>query len=372
MEKELTDIALTSDKYTVIFDNAPTAIALVNKDGFLIDCNPKMEYLLGYKKKEIVGEHFGKWIHKDFIDAVRRDLDKIISGGASYAEYVFVKKDGSNIDVGINSNSVRDKNNKFIHTICFLRDIGEEKKYEAAMREITDELQHNNEELEQFAYVASHDLQEPLRVVSNYCEMLRDKCDDCPMRDEETDKWLTYTSEATDRMRKLIKELLDFSRVGRKDKPFEECNIGEIIEDVQNDFKMLIKETDAIIEVEKNMPSINCIKFRIRQLFYNLISNAIKFRGEKDPYINISFCEDSNGYIFCIKDNGIGISPKYFDRIFGIFKRLYSREEYPGTGIGLALCKKIVETHNGRIWVESKENKGASFYFTFPKILESD
>lgn len=359
---------LALDKYTTIFKNAPTAISLVDENGILIDCNSKMEELLGYDKSEIVGENFKKWIHPDFYSLGQRQLDKIINYGiSSYTEYVFIKKGNININVSVNSASVKDEIGNFVHTICFLRDIGEDKKYEEAMKEVADELQHSNQELEQFAYVASHDLQEPLRVVSNYCEMLRDKCKDCSKKDEETEKWITYTIDATIRMKNLIKELLDFSRVGRKDKPFEKADINKIIKNAVNDFKVLIAETNAVIEVEDNFPVINCIEFRIGQLFHNLISNAIKFRGKKIPNINISFCEEGEHYLFCVKDNGIGISSKYFDRIFGIFKRLYSRDEYPGTGIGLALCKKIVETHNGTIWVDSHVNKGASFYFTLPK-----
>ncbi len=240
-------------------------------------------------------------------------------------------------------------------------------KQDNKIRNIAIELRHKNEELEQFAYVASHDLQEQVRVVSSYCQLLEEKCKECEKMDGETKKWINYIVEATERMKVLIKELLDFSSIGTKDKPFEDIDLNKIIKNVEKDLKFLIKDTNTKIIIEKPLPTINGIKFRIRQLFYNLINNSIKFKSDKDPLIEISFCEKDNKWLFCIKDNGIGISSKYFDRIFGLFKRLYSREEYPGTGIGLALCKKIVETHNGRIWVGSKVNKGASFYFVLGK-----
>ncbi len=237
------------------------------------------------------------------------------------------------------------------------------------IKNIEIELRHSNEELEQFAYVASHDLQEPLRVVSSYCQLLKERCKECENMNEETKKWINYIIEATERMKTLIKELLDFSSIGKKDKPFEDIDLNKIIKNVEKDLKFLIKDTNTKIIIEESLPVINGIKFRIKQLFYNLINNSIKFKSDKDPLIEISFCEeeDNNEWLFRVKDNGIGISSKYFDRIFGLFKRLYSREEYPGTGIGLALCKKIVETHNGKIWVESKVGKGASFYFTLKK-----
>ena len=235
------------------------------------------------------------------------------------------------------------------------------------IEEVAIKLKYKNEELEQFAYVASHDLQEPLRVVSSYCQLLKERCKECENMNEETKKWINYIVEAADRMKTLIKELLDFSSIGIKDKPFEDIDLNKIIKSVEKDLKILIEETDTKIIIKEPLPVINGIKFRIKQLFYNLINNSIKFKSEKTPLIKISFCEEDKEWLFCVKDNGIGISSKYFDRIFGLFKRLYSREEYPGTGIGLALCKKIVETHNGKIWVDSKINKGSNFYFTLKK-----
>jgi light-regulated signal transduction histidine kinase (bacteriophytochrome) len=172
------------------------------------------------------------------------------------------------------------------------------------------------------------------------------------------------------RMRTLIKELLDFSRVGRRDKPFENVSVEEVIQEALTDYQMVIKDNDAKIVIGDNLPTIFAIRFRIKQLISNIISNSLKFRSDKQPVINIDYCIDHDHWLFCIKDNGIGIDPQYFDRIFGIFKRLYSRDEYPGTGIGLALCKRIVETHGGKIWVDSEENKGTCVYFTIPRHMK--
>ena len=188
--------------------------------------------------------------------------------------------------------------------------------------------------------------------------------------DEESKKFFDYIINSSFRMKTLIKELLDYSRVGRRDKPFERIDLQKLVEEVLSDFNMLIEDSGAEIIVESRMPSIFAIRFRIKQLIYNLVSNSLKFRGEDNPIIRIGCCEDttnSNCWLFYVKDNGIGIEPKYYDRIFGVFKRLYSREEYPGTGIGLALCKRIVETHGGKIWVDSTVGKGTFMYFTIAK-----
>jgi PAS domain S-box-containing protein len=232
-----------------------------------------------------------------------------------------------------------------------------------------EELRKANEGLEEFAYITSHDLQEPLRTVFAYSQLLKNSCYD--RLSEEEQKFLNYLMSGSQRMKILVKELLDYSRVGksRDASGIERVNIGMLLDEIFEDSQVYIKETNAIITVQKHMPTIIGSRLRIKQLFHNLISNALKFRGQQQPIIKIGYREldDANYWEFYVEDNGIGIDPQFHDRIFGIFKRLYSREEYPGTGIGLALCKKIVETHAGDIWVESEANKGTIIYFTIAK-----
>ena len=352
-----------------IFEAAPAAISFVDAEGFLIDCNSKMEDLIGYKKEEITGEHFQKWIHPDYHDKGQSNLNLLMEDNISHSvEYRFVKKDGQIIDVSVDSTSMRDKNNNFTHTICYLTDVTENKKSGIALEELAKELKKSNLELEQFAYVASHDLQEPLRVVSSYCQLLKEK--HYSHMDEDGRKYIDYAIDATLRMKILIKELLDFSRVGRKDEPFEEVKISDIIKEVLSDYEMAIDETEAEIIIENgDLPVICAIRFRIKQLLSNLLSNALKFHSDKKPIIRIGCCDEDDNWLFYVKDNGIGIESQYFDRIFGIFKRLYSRDEYPGTGIGLALCKRIVETHGGKIWVDSDADEGTWIYFTISKNI---
>lgn len=240
---------------------------------------------------------------------------------------------------------------------------------EKTLREAAKELNEKNRELEQFAYITSHDLQEPLRIIRIYSQFLHDKF--CGEFNDEDHKYFKYVTDAVERMRNLIKELLDFSRVGRKDKPFEIIKIANIIDEVKENLEIAIKESNAqiIIDDPFNIPIINGVRIRIIQLFYNLIHNSIKFRSEKDPIINIGFKEEVSHWLFYIKDNGIGIEEQYYDRIFELFKRLYSRDKYPGTGIGLALCHRIVEFHGGNIWVDSTVGEGSTFYFTISKSI---
>jgi len=264
------------------------------------------------------------------------------------------------------------ENNSFLH---YSIDITDARRSEQNLIESARELKASNEELEQFAYIASHDLQEPLRVVSTYCQLIdiftTTNCTE-GMEEEkkkELKRYIDFTKDATNRMRFLIKDLLEFSRVGRADDNYEMVDIDRIIKDAISDFDVAIKEYNAIIEYT-DMPIIMAKRRRIGQVFHNLISNAIKFRSDKNIIIEIDVEERKNDWLFSVSDNGMGIDDKQQERVFGIFKRLHSREEYPGTGIGLALVKKIIENHGGEIWLESSIDEGSTFFFTIPKSWE--
>ncbi len=224
----------------------------------------------------------------------------------------------------------------------------------------TGELVIANKDLEQFAYIASHDLQEPLRTVMNYMKVLEE--DYLKILDDNALKYIHFVSQAVARMSILIKSLLHFSRLGRNSKlHYVDCSI--LIAEVISDLGTLIKTSKAIIEVT-DMPKLNVYEIELRQLFQNLITNAIKFqKKEVQPRIKISSKKISGQWRFSVSDNGIGIDPKHFDQIFDIFQRLNTQEEYEGTGIGLANCKKIVQLHQGKIWIESIIGQGTTFYF---------
>ena len=227
------------------------------------------------------------------------------------------------------------------------------------------ELELKNEELSQFVHLVSHDLKEPLRTISSFTKFIEREYDG--KFDEKTSQYMSFISESTVRMRNLIDDLLDYSSI-RKGNKMKEVDCRELVEVIQQDLEAVIKDTNAIIEVGE-LPKVQGFQTELRLLFQNLISNGIKFRKpDTVPKIIISARED-DGWIFAVKDNGIGVADEHKAKIFNVFQRLHARSEYEGTGIGLAHCKKIVELHNGEIWIDSKPGEGSTFYFTIPNQL---
>ena len=241
----------------------------------------------------------------------------------------------------------------------------EEKEKRAAELIVANkELAVSNTELEQFAYVASHDLQEPLRMVSSFLNLLEKRMDG--QLDDTSRQYIHFAVDGAMRMKKLILALLEYSRVGTNKEDFAPVDLNEVVQYVTNVLDENIKKNTALITF-KFLPVITANKTLITHLFLNLVNNALKYHGDKEPEIEVGSTEDKDWYIFYVKDNGIGIDPKFFDKIFIIFQRLHNKNEYSGTGIGLAICKKIVEIHKGKIWVESEAGKGSTFYFSIPK-----
>jgi signal transduction histidine kinase len=230
-------------------------------------------------------------------------------------------------------------------------------------RRAEEELARSNKELGQFAYVASHDLQEPLRMVTSYVQLLarryRGKLDG------DADEFIAFAVNGATRMQQLINDLLTYSRVGTRGKEFEPTDCEIILQQSLKNLQIAVEEKQAIVSHDP-LPTLMADHVQLGQLFQNLIGNALKFQGAEPPHVHVSANRNGNGWVFSVRDNGIGIALEYAERIFVIFQRLHSLEKYPGTGIGLAVCKKIVERHGGRIWVESDPGKGATFYFTLP------
>lgn len=234
-----------------------------------------------------------------------------------------------------------------------------------ALEETVTELRRSNADLQQFAYVASHDLQEPLRMVASYTQLLAKRYKG--KLDADADDFIGYAVEGANRMQRLINDLLAYSRVTTQGRVFEQVDCNQILDDVLSNLRMAVEESQAVVTHDA-LPAVTADDGQLGQLFQNLIGNAIKFRGEEPPRVHISAELRNNEWQFSVLDNGIGVDPQYAERIFVIFQRLHNREEYPGTGIGLALCKKIVERHGGRIWVKAPIGRGAIFYFTLPVV----
>lgn len=257
------------------------------------------------------------------------------------------------------------ENNKLKYMIGYGIDITERKQIEIKLSEALENIQKSNSELEQFAYVASHDLQEPLRMVTSFLSQLEKKYGQA--LDDKAKEYIFYAVDGAKRMRQIILDLLEFSRVGRTNESIKEININEIVEEIKVLHGKQIEELNAIIHVEK-LPVLKNFKTPIRQLFQNLIGNSLKYhKKDTPPEISITSKDNGDVWEFCIKDNGIGIDPQFFDKIFTIFQRLHNKDEYSGTGIGLAITKKIIDNMGGKIWVESMIDNGSSFYFTIPK-----
>jgi light-regulated signal transduction histidine kinase (bacteriophytochrome) len=244
----------------------------------------------------------------------------------------------------------------------------ERKKVEEALRRRTDELARSNAELEQFAYIASHDLQEPLRMVSSYVQLLAKRYRG--KLDQDADDFIGYASDGASRMQKLINDLLAYSRVGTRAKSFEEVNLEMALAQALENLQLAIKEKNAIVTHDPLSVAYGD-SGQLTQVFQNLIDNAIKFRSEEPPRVHVSARLEGDEFVCSVQDNGIGIAPEYPNRLFLLFQRLHTRKEYPGTGIGLAICKRIVERHGGKIWVESRPGEGSTFYFRIPTTQRS-
>ncbi|WP_126665023.1 PAS domain-containing sensor histidine kinase [Haloterrigena salifodinae] len=240
----------------------------------------------------------------------------------------------------------------------------ERQRYERQLGETVDELEASNERLEQFAYAASHDLQEPLRMVSSYLSLVENRY--AADLDSEAEEFIAYAVDGADRMRQMIDGLLEYSRIDTQGEPFEPVDLEAVLEDVLTDLQMMIEESDAEITVD-SLPRVRGDESQLRQLLQNLLSNAIEYSGDEPPRVEVTAQRCGRMWRFSVEDEGIGIDPDDADRIFRVFQRLHSREEYDGTGIGLALCRRIVERHGGEIWVESESGEGATFSFTLSR-----
>jgi light-regulated signal transduction histidine kinase (bacteriophytochrome) len=248
-----------------------------------------------------------------------------------------------------------------------IEDITERKRTQQQLADRAEELARSNAELEQFAHIASHDLQEPLRMVSSYCQLLKSRYH--ATLDDKANDFIDFAVGGAKRMQTLINDLLAFSRVGTAKTDFVATDCNALMGPVLANLELAIREHNVEIVCGK-LPTVMADETQIAQLFQNLIGNAIKFGREDNPRVEIGAQKRKHDWLFSVQDNGIGIDPNFSERIFVIFQRLHTRSEYPGTGIGLAICKKIVERHNGKIWVKSKLSKGATFFFTLPRNRE--
>ncbi len=368
--RDLTDKKLSEEKlrrsedryFKMIAEIQDYAILLMDTDGNIQNWNKGAEKIKGYSAEEIIGKNFRQFYTPK--DKITKKPDRLLelarAAGRAQDEGWRVRKDGSTFWGSVTLTALHDDDGTVVGFSKVTRDLTEKKKTDEAQLHLQ-KMEARNRELEQITYITSHDLQEPLRNITSLIDLLL--ADYGHTLAPTALEYLRYTSEAAVRMRQLINGLLDYGRLGRNAEATE-INSRNILDQVRADLDILIKETGAEI-IAGEMPVVVGYETEFRLLLQNLISNAIKFRKPYvNPVIKIGAEQQNNIWKFSVSDNGIGIDPQHKDRIFIIFQRLHAREAYDGSGIGLAHCKKIIEMHNGQIWVDSEPGEGSTFSFT--------
>jgi len=363
-----------------IIEFLPDATFVIDEEGKIVAWNRAIEDMTGLSKKGVIGKDsyfysmpfYGRPVLAlvELIDLddknIKERYEYVERNGETLFAEVFAPSlyNGKGAYIWIKATPLFDSEGNIIGGIQSIRDISQRKSMEKELFIRTQELERSNSELEQFAYVASHDLQEPLRMVASFVQLLARRYKG--KLDSDADEFINYAVDGARRMQMLINDILDYSRVGTRGKEFKPTDCEDILDKVLTSLRQAIEESGAVI-THDTLPVIKADYSQINMLFQNLINNAIKFCGDKSPKIHIGVKQKEKEWQFNVSDNGIGIAPEFFERIFIIFQRLHTRDEYPGTGIGLAICKKIVERHGGRIWLESKPEKGSTFHFTIPR-----
>ncbi|MEG4146196.1 PAS domain-containing sensor histidine kinase [Microcoleus sp. Pol12B5] len=366
-ERKLTETALQESefKYRQIVELAEEGIWVIDSNGLTTYVNHAMARMLGYNELEMFGRSLFDFMDKAEQPQAIDNVERRKQGIREQHEFKFKSKDGKDIWTDMSTSPVMDSQGNLLSCCSLVYNITSRKEAEQQMLQLTEDLKRSNEELEQFAYVASHDLQEPLRAVTSYTQLLAQRYQG--NLDDRADKYIHYIVDGATRMQQLINDLLAYSRLGTRGQEFEQADCNAVVKQTMCNLQIAIAETKAVITCDV-MPTVMADEFQLVQLFQNLVANSIKFCRQDIPLIHIAARRQESEWVFSVRDNGIGIDPQYADRIFIIFARLHSRRQYSGTGIGLAMCKRIVERHGGRIWVESQEGKGATFYFTIPII----
>lgn len=339
-------------------DRLADVVLLVGLDGSILDANPAALNCYGYSHTEMLALSIRDIRAPQDQDDIDGQMREAVEHGVRF-EAVHRRSEGTLFPVEVWSAPVKvDVETALLDVV---RDITERKQAEQELRERTDDLLRSNAELEKFAYIASHDLQEPLRMVASYTQLLQRRYQG--QLDADADEFIAYAVEGAARMQTLINELLAYSRVGTQGSPFVPTELETVFGDVARALERVIADAGATVTHDP-MPVVACDPTQIGEVFQNLIANAVKFHRDEPPKVHVSARKADGEWVFSVADNGIGIEPQYFDRIFVIFQRLQSRAEYPGTGMGLAICKRIIERHGGRIWVESEPGVGSTFHFT--------
>ncbi|HUW50649.1 MAG TPA: ATP-binding protein [Sulfuricella sp.] len=367
----------SEERNRMLLDSTAEGIYGVDRESRCTFCNRAALKMLGYATETaLLGKNIHQMAHHTLADGSPnptencRLLATLRDGKRLFVEdQLLWRADGTSFPADMASFPIH-RGEAIVGAVISFHDISARKQAQQVLTRKTEDLARSNAELEQFAYVASHDLQEPLRMVASYTQLLARRYQG--KLDQDADEFIAFAVDGANRMQRLINDLLTFSRVGTRGQPFAPTDCNAVLRDVLDNLQLSIEESGASV-ISDPLPTLMADASQLTQLFQNLIANAIKFHSGQAPQIHIGARRQDMEWIFSVRDNGIGIAPEFFERIFVIFQRLHSRAQYPGTGIGLAVCKRIVERHGGRIWVESELGQGSTFSFTLPanKNLET-
>jgi PAS domain S-box-containing protein len=362
-------LAQMERRYRGLLEAAPDAIVVVNPAGKIVLLNVQAEKQFGYIRDELVGQEVTNIIPEGFAerliaDGNRRASDELTQQIGAGIELSGRRKDGTEFPIEITLSPLESADGVLV--TAAIRDITERRRSEEHLVKTVWELKRSNDELQQFAYVSSHDLQEPLRMVSSYTQLLAKRYKG--RLDSDADEFIAFAVDGCNRMQGLIQDLLAYSRAGTSERELRKVPSENALQKALTNLRIMIKQSGAVVTHDA-LPTVRADETQLTQVFQNLVGNAIKYRRAEDPRVHVSAARnDGNEWTFSVGDNGLGIDPQYFERIFILFQRLHGRDEFEGTGIGLAICKKIVERQGGKIWVESQPEKGSTFYFALPEI----
>ena len=351
-------------RFRATVESAPTAMLMIDEAGSIVLVNTETERLFGYGREELLRQKVEVLIP-----------ERLRSGHPGLRTQYFaspearrmgagrdlfgLRKDGSEFPIEIGLNPVRTDEGLFV--LSAIVDISERKRQAEALRHANEALERSNIELQRFAFVASHDLQTPMRSIASFVELLQSTYAD--KLDAQANDWIRRTNQSIKHLQIIVRDLLEYSRVDSQAHPFHLVSVREVFDNAVSLLDASVRESRAEVTCGE-LPTVMGEHSQLVQLMLNLIGNGLKYRGKEPPQIHVSAERKSNGWTIAVRDNGIGIAPKHHEKIFEIFQRLHDQQEYPGTGIGLAVCRRVVHRHGGKIWVESEFGRGSVFYFT--------
>jgi PAS domain S-box-containing protein len=364
------DLARAHDRLETILHVLPVGVLTLDPEGRIVDENPAIVNIWKRPTAHNFSEKAPASEDKELCKLADMIMDHLRRGLSVYGQrYEIHRADYSLGTVLLSAAPFKGERGGIAGHVVVIQDITEIAMLEEELKRRSEILARSNAELQQFAYVASHDLQEPLRMVTSYMDLLNQKYGD--KLDEKAKEYVGFATDGADRMRELINDLLQFSRLNSRPLTIKEVDMNTVVSEVMEILRISINDANAVVTVH-HLPTVEADESRIKLVMQNLLSNAIKFHGASPPMIEVFGRQQGEEWVIGVKDNGIGFDLNYKDRIFEMFQRLHSKEEYPGTGIGLAITKKIVELHGGRIWVESELGKGSTFFFTLPIKTNND